>query len=711
MAEAWPPQPRLLGSRVNRIDASPKTTGRARFAGDVTRPGMIYGRIFRSPHAHARVLNIDLSAARKAPGVRAVLAIASIGHKVLYAGEEVAAVAATTGQQAEDAVQLITVDWDVLPHLATVQQAMRPEAPKVFESGNTRLGATEQAGDIDEGFRPARYVVGGEYSTQVQTHACLETHGCLCEWDGDRLSAWVSTQAVHATRDALAAALHIPPANVRVITDYVGGGFGSKLGPDVQGLVCAQLARAARAPVRLMLNRKEEHLATGNRPSAFARLQAAADADGALRAFEAETWGTGGAGAGSHFVLPYLYVFPNRRRTHADVFINAGRQRPMRGSGAAQGCFITEVVMDELADALRMDPVAFRLKNLPPPGPGAMWERYFPLGAERIGWALRHPSGDTTPGPIKRGLGCAASRGDGGGNGTRARCEIHADGRVVVRSGTQDLGTGTRTLMAVVAAETLGIDVDLVRVEIGDSTQPFSGPSVRSATAASVAPAVRVTVGLARDQLFAYIAPALEATPDRLALEANRLTVGHASGPGITHVLSWRDACRLIGPQPIAADGAWEPGLSGSGTSGVQFAEVEVDIETGVTRVTRVVCVQDCGLIVDRAGAEAQCQGGIISGVSYALMEERILDRNTAQLVNPNLEFYLIAGQSDVPVMDVILVDQPERGVIGIADPPAISTAAAIANAVRNATGVTMRSLPITPDKLLGEIERARGTN
>jgi xanthine dehydrogenase YagR molybdenum-binding subunit len=708
--DAWPPRPRLLGSRVSRVDAWPKTNGRATFADDVTRPGMIYGKILRSPHPHARVLSINLAAAQQAAGVRAVIAVAAVGQKVLYAGEEVAALAATTEQQAEDAIRLIQVAWDVLPHLATVQQAMRPEAPKVFESGNTRVLPAEEAGDVDEALRHAPYVVGGLYSTQVQSHTCLETHGCVCEWNGERLSAWVSTQAVHATRDELAVALDIPRADVRVISEFVGGAFGSKLGPDPQDLICAQLARASRAPVKLMLDRKEEHLATGNRPSAFARLQAAADADGTLRAFDAQTWGTGGAGAGSHFALPYLYVFPNRRRIHADVFINAGRQRPMRGR-AAPGCFITEVVMDELADAVRMDPVAFRLQNLPTIGPDARWDRQFPIGAERIGWTRRHATGDAARGTIRRGLGCAASRGDGRGQGTHAQCRIHADGRVVIRSGTQDLGTGTGTLMAIVAAETLGIDVELVRVQIGDSDQPFSGPSVRSATAASVAPAVRVTVGRARDQLLSRIAPSLGTTVDRLALEPNRVTVRRGQASGVTAALSWRDACRLLGPQPVVAEGAWEPGLSGSGTSGVQFAEVEVDIETGITRVTRVVCVQDCGLIVDRQTAEAQCHGAIVGGVGYALMEERILDRNTALMVNPNLEFYLLPGQSDIPDMDVVLIDQPERGVIGIGDAPAIATAAAIANAVRNATGVTMRSLPLTPDKVLGEIERARGTN
>jgi xanthine dehydrogenase YagR molybdenum-binding subunit len=708
--DAWPAQPRLLGRKVNRIDSSPITTGRATFTADVTRPGMIYGRILRSPHAHARVLSIDLNAARKAPGVRAALAVVETGHKVLYAGEEVAALAATTEQQGEDAIRLIQIDWDVLPHLATVEQAMRPEAPKVFDAGNTRLLPAEVAGDAEEAMRGAAHVVGGLYSTQVQTHACLETHGCVCEWAGDRLTVWISTQAVQSTRDELAAALQTVPANVRVISEYVGGAFGSKLGPDRHGVICAQLARAARAPVKLMLDRKEEHLATGNRASAFARLRAAADADGTLRAFDAQTWGTGGAGAGCHFSLPYLYSFPHRRRTHADVFINAGRQRPMRGS-AAPGCFITEVVMDELADAMRMDPVALRLKNLPVAGPGALWPDYFAMGAERIGWARRRPGGDAARGTIRRGLGCAASRGDGRGHDTRARCEIHADGRVVIRTGTQDLGTGTRTVIAVVAAETLGVDIALIRVAIGDSDLPASGPSVRAATAASVAPAVRITAGRARDELLSRLAPALGTTTDRLALEPNQISVRRGHAPGVTDVLSWRDACRFIGVQPIVVEAGWDPALSGSGTSGVQFAEVEVDLETGITRVTRVVCVQDCGLIVNRQSAESQCHSAIIGGVNYALMEERILDRNTAQMVNPNLELYLLAGQSDIPDMDVVLIDRPERGVIGIGDAPAIATAAAIANAVRNATGVTMRSLPLTPDKLLGELERARGTN
>jgi xanthine dehydrogenase YagR molybdenum-binding subunit len=522
--------------------------------------------------------------------------------------------------------------------------------------------------------------------------------------DGDNLTAWVSTQAVHGTREGFAQGLKIPQANVRVITEFMGGGFGSKFGPDIQGLLCARLAKAANAPVKLMLDRKEEHLTTGNRPSAFAKVKAGVAADGKLTAFDATTWGTGGAGAGSDYPLPYIYVFPNRKRMHTDVYINSGQQRAMRAPGHPQGCFVTEVLMDELADHVRMDPVEFRLKNLPPLAPNAMWAKYFPMGAERINWKSRHVTGDPTPGPIKRGLGCSANRWGGAGTGARAHCEIGSDGSVVMRCGTQDIGTGNRTIMAMVVAETLGLDVPQVTIELGDSNHPFAPGSGGSTTAAAVMPAMRVTAGKARDALFERIAP-------QLGVAAADITIGVGNITAGSRTISWREACRMLGTVPVSVDGQWERGLSAGGTSGVQFADVEVDIETGITRVKKIVCVQDCGLIVDLKTAETQCYGGIISGVNYAVFEERILDRNTANMVNPNMEWYHMAGQSDIPEIDVVLVDQPERGVIGIGEPPAVATAAAVANAIRNATGVTLRSIPITPDKLLTELERAGGTN
>ena len=706
---AWPTEPTLLSTRVERVDGPVKVTGRAKYAYDIHRPGMLHARILRSPHAHARIKSIDLSPAQDMPGVKAAMLIVSgPGAKVMYQGDEVAAVAATTEAIANDAIRAIKVDYEVLPHLSSVEQAMSPTASPIFEGGNVKDSPAETNGDLDAGFKAAAHVLEATYSTQVQTHVCLETHGCVCEWNGDNLTAWVSTQAVHGTREQFAKALDIPQANVRVITEYMGGGFGSKFGPDVQGLVCAKLAKQAGAPVKLMLDRKEEHLATGNRPSAHAKIRAGVATDGTITAFDAETWGTGGAGAGSGFPLPYIYAIANRRRVHKDVYINAGQQRAMRAPGHPQGCFITEVMMDELADRVRMDPVAFRLKNLPAEEPNAMWRRYFPIAAERFGWSKRHPTGDPTPGPIKRGFGCAANRWGGGGRGTKAQCEILPDGGVVMRCGTQDLGVGTKTLVAIITAETLGLPIEAVKAEIGDSNYPFSGGSGGSTTAPSVSPAIRVTASKALEALAVRIAPAMGVAPETISAKNGRLV----SSADPSKSLAWKDACKLLGTEPVSVNGEWEAGLSASGTSGVQMAEVEVDVETGITKVTRIVCVQDCGLVVNRMAAETQCYGGIIMGIGFALFENRLLDRNTARMVNPNMEFYLVPGPSDVPEIDVVLMDQPERGVIGIGEPPTISTAAAIVNAVANATGVRIRSIPITPDKVLAALdaERAGGT-
>ena len=698
----------VLGKPTSRVDGPAKVTGRAKYTYDINRPGMLHGRILRSPHPHARLVSLDLSAAKAAPGVKAVLAVLEPGKKAMYQGDEVAAVAAATEQQANDALRLIKAEYQVLPHLALESLALRPDAPPVFEGGNIKEGDVEQTGDLEAGFKAAAHVIEATYSTQVQTHVCLETKGTVCEWEGDKLTAWVSTQAVHGSREGFAEGLGIPQANVRVVCEYMGGGFGSKFGPDAQGLICAKLAKQAAAPVKLMLDRKEEHLAGGNRPSSFSKVKAGVAADGTLTAFDAESWGTGGAGVGAGFPLPYIYTFPNRRRRHRDVYTNAGPARAMRAPGHPQGCFATETLMDELADKVRMDPVAFRLKNLPAEAPNRMWRKYFPIAAEKIGWTRRHPTGDTTPGPIKRGMGCAANQWGGGGRGTKAHVEILPDGGVVVRCGTQDLGTGCRTLVTMVAAETLGLPISAVKAEIGDSNYPFSGGSGGSTTSASVTPAIRVTAGKAFDAFTARVAPKMGVEPAALVAKDGRIFPKDTPGKGI----AWKEACRLLGTEPVSVDGEWEAGLSASGTSGVQFADVEVDTDTGVTRVHKIACVQDCGLVLDPKTATTQCYGGIIMGVNWALFEDRILDRNTGQMVNPNMEWYLLGGMSDIPEMDVTLVNQPERGVIGIGEPPTISTAAAITNAVANATGVRIRSLPLTPDKVLAALaqQRAGGT-
>jgi xanthine dehydrogenase YagR molybdenum-binding subunit len=707
----WPAKPSVLGTHINRLDGPDKVTGRAKYTFDINRPGMLYARIVRSPHPHARVVSVDLAAATRMPGVKTALLTRdfsdSQNNRVMFQGDEVAAVAADTEEHAIDAARSIRVEYDVLPHVTVVEKALDGTAPAVFTGGNVRDGRPAQAGDLAAGFGAAAKVVEGTYSTQVITHNCMESHGTVCEWNGDRLMAWISTQGINAARENFASALGIPQANVRVICQYMGGGFGSKaMSVGAEGLMCAKLAKAANAPVKLMLDRKEEHLATGNRPSAASRIKAGVSADGIITAFDAESWGTGGAGATADFPLPYIYQIANRHRSHKNVFTNTGQQRPMRAPGHPQGSFNTEIIMDELADQVNMDPVAFRIKNLPPEAPNAMWRSYLQEGAAEFGWNKRHATGDKTAGPVKTGMGVSINTWGGGGRGpSPAHCEIASDGGVIMRLGTQDLGTGTRTLVAVVTADALGLGPSQVRPEIGDTLYGVSALSGGSTTAASISPGIRVAAIKALDALKEKVAPALGVAAASLVAAGGRIQVENDPSKGMT----WADACKQIGPQPIAADGEWRAGMSSTTTSGAQFAEVTVDIETGIVKVTRVLVVQDCGLVVSRLTAESQCYGGVIGSLNFALFEDRILDRNTGQMLNPNMEWYLLAGMSDIPRIDVRLKDQPERGVIGLGEPPTVSTAAAIALAVRNATGVTMRSLPLTPARILGAMRQARG--
>jgi xanthine dehydrogenase YagR molybdenum-binding subunit len=700
-----------------RVDAPDKVTGRAKYTYDINRPNMLYGRMIRSPHPHAVIKSIDLSEALKAPGVKVAYNIKEPGARVMYQGDPVAALAADTEERAIDAERLVRVVYDAQPHLATEQQAMDPDAPTVFMGGNVRPGQKVDRGNVDAGFKEAAHIVEGDYYTHVITHVCLETHCVVAEWEGENLTVWASTQGIFAQRGGMAQPLGIPATNIRVITQYMGGGFGSKLAAGSESIAGARLARLAKQPVKLTLDRKEEHLDTGNRPSAGAHIKAGVTADGRLTAYQADSFGSGGAGQGiGNLPIPYIYVFGNApspgdnvRRTHRDVFINAGTQRPMRAPGHPQACFLTEIVMDELADRVRMDPVAFRVRNSPPDAPNAKYRSYLPEGAKLFGWDKRHPTGDPTPGPIKTGMGCAVHTWGGAGSNTRAQCEINPDGSVVMRCGTQDIGTGTKTVVALITAETLGLPMSAVRAELGDTTFPQGASSGGSVVTPSVAPAIRLTAGKALDALFDKVAPVLGVPAANLAASNGRIHVKDNTGKGMT----WRDACKTLGATAISVEHQWEPGFSGATSSGVQFAEVKVDIETGVMKCTRILAIQDCGLVVDRLTAESQVHGGIIGSLSFALYEDRILDRVTGQMVNPNMEFYMLSGPSDIPETTVILKDMPERGVIGIGEPPTVSLSAAIANAVRNATGATIRSLPLHPHKILEAIEqqkRAGGT-
>lgn len=686
---SWPDQRKHIGAHTRRIDGPLKVTGAAKYTSDVQPQGWLYGMILRSRWPKARITRINLEKALAVPGIKAAILDREGERTVRYYGEELAAVAGTSKQACLDALRAIEVQAKPLPFVVREEDAREEGAPRVWdEVPNLSKPRVNEKGEVDKAFGECAAVVEGSFSTPVQVHHALETHGNTASWTDEGLTVWSSTQGVFSVRDGLAGNLKLPQNQVRVITEHMGGGFGAKFGPGVEGGLAARLAREARAPVKLMLTRFDESLAVGNRPSSFQKLKLGATADGKLHAFEMENLGTAGIGSGAategggggaEIPMPYIYPVPNIRLRQFGVNINAGSARAFRAPGHPPASFGMESIMDELAVKLNMDPVELRLKN----ETFEVRRKEYQVGAERFGWKLKYKKPGSSPGPVKTGIGCAGATWGGGGQGTQAEAQINPDGSIEIRCGTQDLGTGTRTLIAVVAADLLGLEPGQITVRIGDTRFPPSGGSGGSTTAPSVSPAIHDVCTKALKEL------------------QEKTGVSDARGA------NWAGACKQLGVQPLVVAGKWQQGLSSSGAGGVQFAEVEVDTETGFVKLKKITCVQDGGMFVNQLTAESQVNGGIIMGIGYALYEERIMDRQTGVVLNPNFETYKLPAMADIPEIEIILLDMPERGVIGIGEPVTIPTAAAIANAVANALGVRVPSLPITPARVLTALGKA----
>lgn len=687
---SWPKEPKVIGKRIDRVDGPLKVKGEAKYASDVQPKGWLFGMILRSPWPHAKIHSIDLSRAKKIRGVQAAILSQEGEFTARYYGQELAAVAGTTKQVCEDALSQIQIDATPLPFVVHEEKAVKPDSPQVFQ-GYPNLGEprVKEEGDVNEAFAQAAFIVEGFFKTPVQLHNSLETHGNTAASEGGELTVWSSTQGIFSVRDGLARNLDMPESKIRVLSDFMGGGFGSKFGPGVEGVLVARLTMEAGAPVKLMLPRFDEMKAVGNRPSSFQKIRLGADREGKLLAYELEAFGTSGYAGGpsseggggrAGFPAPYLYEIPNIRVSQTGVAINAGSSRAYRAPGHPQASFGMESIMDELAVKMGMDPLDLRLKNDPDETRQKEWR----LAAKHFRWTENYRPPGSSPGVVKSGIGLGGATWGGGGRGTKAEVEINADGSVEVRCGTQDLGTGTRTLMAIVAAEVFGLNPSAITARLGDTHFPPSGGSGGSTTAASVTPAV------------------YDACHNALKELKEISGMQNPIGP------NWSTACGKLGVNPLVAHGEWEKGLSSRGVGGVQMAEVEVDTETGFVRVKRVLCVQDCGLVLSRKTCESQVYGGIIGGIGYALFEERIMDGASGIVLNPNFETYKIPGAQDMPDIEVVLFDMPERGVIGIGEPTTIPTAAAIANAVANAIGKRVTSLPITPDKVLAALGRVQ---
>ncbi len=729
---------RQIGKNAPRWDARAKVTGAARYTVDVSLPGMLHAAVLRSPWPHARLRSIDLSRAAAAPGVHAALAVAEppvSGKPIVlrYVGQPVAAVAAETPALAQAALQLIDVRYEPLPFVTDPDRAKQADAPAVYRkpeldkvpsaglpasaavyplSGNV-LGpeSRNSRGDVATGFAEAAVVVDGTYRTQVQTHCCMEPHAIVASWHEDGLDVWMSTQFTAGVRVQLARHFGLPLSRVRVQVQAMGGGFGSKSQMGVYGRTAVSLSRLAGAPVRLVYRRDEEHMDSGNRPSSEQHLRIGARSDGTLTAISLHSHGSAGIafGAAPGGIASALYPCPNMESLHYDVFTNAGPSCAMRGPGNTQGAFALEQSIDELAEKLALDPIV--LRDRIDPSPVHREERR--MGAERIGWSQRRaPASD--PGPLKRGVGMAQSLWPANVQINTA-CEVRLwrDGSVEVLSSVQDIGTGVGTVLAQVVAEELGLEPAAIRVRIGDTEFPSGPPSYGSRTTASITPPARTAAWRVKEAFFRTIASAWQVDAHTLIVQDGSIQVRNDPQRRI----SWQEAAAALRTDRISATAGRADDYAGfryrSGDAamalndlgGAQFAEVEVDTESGVIRVLRVVAVHDCGRPINPRQIESQVQGGVLMGISYALMEERILDSHTGWMLNPNFVDYKVLGPQDAPEIDVVLLENYQgfsaSDAYGISEPANIATAAAIANAVYNAIGVRIRSLPMTPAAVL----------
>lgn len=700
----------VVGTKVPRVDGPAKVTGRAKFTADAAPKNLVYAKIVRSPVGAGTIRSIDTTAAAKVPGFVAVHLEKNESAAVAFHGDEIVVVGADTEEAAEEAAALVKVEIDAKPCMTTVEAAMRPGAPKVLARGeNVQKGRGDRGRgtDADGAIAKADHAVEATYSTEVQTHSALEPHGLVVDLDGDSVTAWVSTQGVAGMRGSVARASGVKEANTRVISEHVGGGFGAKLGAGREVGMAVALAKACRRPVKLMLDRAGEHLNGGNRPSSIQQFKGGVTKDGRISGIKVSTLGTGGVGGGAGCRFPSYYETNGWSMEDTTVLTNAGASRAFRAPGCPQGFFGFESFLDELAVRIGMDPLEFRKRNTRSPIHLAEMD----LGAGKFGWKERwRKVAGSDKGPRKRGAGMATSSwGQAGGGNFRVDCIVSPDGAVEVRSGAQDIGTGTRTVLAVLVAEELGLKADQVLARVGDSNFPPGPASGGSTTAPSIGPAARHAGFLAKQGLLKLAAGDLGAKLEDLDLKGGVVTKG-----GAPTKLGFKDLCAKLGTESLHATGERFENYPGfrDQVAGVQFAEVEVDVETGRVRVLRVAAVQDAGRVVDRLTFESQISGGVIQGVSYALFEDRRLDPHLGVMVNPDFLNYKIAGSKDCPEILAIAFDVANAknnvGMMGLGEPPTIPTAAAIANAVANAIGARVRALPITPDRVLQALDERR---
>ncbi len=695
---AWGPREdhTVLHHDTPRSSAAEKVTGRAIYSHDRRVEGMLYGRLVCIPVACADV-EVDLAPALAMPGVVAAVQLREGATR--YIGQAVAAVAAETPELADDAARAVGLEYEELPWAVTPEQALEPGAPGVRKGGN--LGRVRDRGDADEteeALAASDFTLEAEYHVPVQHHMCFETHGVVCDYrGGDTAVVYASTQVAFGIPGSAASALDLEAKDVQCIVQHMGGGFGSKFSLDTPGRAACLLAKQAGRPVHLLNDRTQEFQTGGNRSGSIQRVRAGVTEDGELAALRIEIQKLGGVGGGAGGPKPYHYKPRASYFEEGSLHTHTDSSRAMRAPGHPQAAFVTESVMDELAYGVGADLLEFRKRNLH----NEVWSRQLERVAEEIGW-FDHPN-RTAPGRgdgwSAEGIGFAISAWGGGGrSGGEASVRIGRDGSVTTSIGVQDLGTGVRTLVAMITAEELGLQASEVVPLIGDTKLPPGVGSGGSVTTGSISPPVKVASWKAREAFAEHLAPLLDCPPERVSFAAGKVFDSEEPERG----LLWKEACGSLPAEGLSGYGEWQADLQGSGAHGAQAARVRVDLMTGRVQVLKMVCCQDSGLVLNPLTWRSQVNGAMIQGLGQALLEERVVDSALGISLNAQMQDYKIPGTLEIPELVALIDEQDTREFpIGVGEPPAIPGPAAIANAVHNACGARIRSLPITPDKVL----------
>ncbi|KAA3629996.1 MAG: xanthine dehydrogenase family protein molybdopterin-binding subunit [Proteobacteria bacterium] len=749
----------LIGRSIPKLDAPDKVSGRTRYIQDLNLPGQLVGKILRTDRMHARILSIDTSAAAALPGVRAVITAKDLprcsiginkdnpplkGDKVRAERDEIAAVAAESEEIAAEALRLIKVEYEDLPTIFDPREAVREGAPVIQDAkpDNVCMEFSYEHGDIDAAEAECDVVVEDTFKLHYVTHCCMGVSGVIADFDAasGNLTLYSNTQVPFLHKREFAEVLEMDPNRIRIIQPPIGGGFGSKLDIYPFEPIAVFLAKKARRPVKLVFTREEEFIASPTRQPAYVRLRSGAKKDGTLmfRRFEAlldngayTSWG-----ATIPFVMMQtassLYRVPHCRYHTRAVYTNNPTAGSFRGYGNLQATFAIEQHMDQLADAIGMDPLAFRLKNAQDPGETTGQGLHFKscglkqcltTAAERSDYAARRAANAAARdngNPIKRGVGIASMLHVGGGakiypsDGCGTILKMDDFGRVTIMTGASEIGQGSETVIAQLVCEELGVPMSSVTVVNNDTdVTPWDVGVHASRTTFIAGNAAIGAARLAKEKILSAASSVTDIPADGLDLRAGNI-VRTADDEVVMRLdkllrsLHFRDKAELVmtsfyyEPPSVHQDKGFKGDVSAAYAWATQVVEVEVDTETGIVRLLKVTAAHDVGRVLNRLGIEGQIEGGIVMGQGYALTEDLLV--REGRCLNPNFRDYKLVTAPEVPEIDVTFIETMDgegpQGAKGVGEAPAICIAAATANAIYNATGVRMHEAPFTPEKV-----------